>query len=249
MAQAPKKPMSHSMKNMKASQPAKVVPKAMQVAPKAMQAVTKVAQVMPKIVEKTMQSTANVVKTVDKVAETAKSTMATMEATRNSAKSVVNMSTDTMKDMFSNTTGEAQKSHAKVFAMSRESTENVARMVESCTKSMNDTVGFMRSSMEVMIEVCNIMCDVSKSANAELISCMNCNFADNLDIINEICSCRDINDMMEIQDKCINMNLDNCFNQMTKFSDMCFQFSSEASEPLVEHITESTERFSKSLAA
>jgi len=249
MAQAPKKPMSHSMKNMKSVQPTKAISQPVKVAPKVVNAAPKAAQVMPKIVEKTVQPMATVVKAVDKVAETAKSTMATMEATRNSAKSVVSMSTDTMKDMFSSTTEEAQKSHEKVFAMSRESAENIARMADSCTKSMNGTVGFMRSSMEVMIEVCNIMCDVSKSANAELINCMNCNFADNLDVINEACSCRDINDMVEIQDKFINMNLDNYFSQMTKFFDMCFQFSSEASEPLVEHIAESTERFSKSLAA
>ena len=236
MAQAPKKPTSNSSKSV---QPLKAAPQAVKVVPKVtpqpVKSVQQSEKIAPKIVEKTVQSAASFVKPADKIAET--------------AKTVVNISTDTIRDLFSNTTEEAQKSHAKVFAISRESTEGVARAVDSCTKAINETINFARSKVEVLIEVCNIISDIAKSANSELINYANSNFSDNLDIVNEVFSCKDINDAIEIQNKFINMNLENFFNQSSRFADMCFQFSNEASEPLVEHIAESTERLSKAFAA
>jgi hypothetical protein len=178
-----------------------------------------------------------------------KTAFSTFETTHKSAKSVASIGADTLKDLFSNTAEEAQKAHAKVFAVGREGTEAVSRTLDAMTRTLNDLVSLSRENVDVVLEVGNIVSDISRTANAELVKSANGNFSDNLDIFNEIFSCRNINDALELNNKWVSVNIDNFFAQSARFADIFFQFANEASEPMNDHFLESAERLSKSLAA
>ncbi len=205
----------------------------------------------PKVIAKNAQSNAQSAahvtsKAMEKAARTA---LSTLETTHNSTKSVVNIGADTMKELFSNGTEEVQKTHAKVFAISREGTETVSRTLDALTRTLNDLVALNRENVDVVFEVNNIISDIACTATAELVKYANANFADNLDVCNEAFSCRNLHDVLELNNKWVSGNVNNFFSQATKFADMMFQFANEASEPVNEHLLESAERLSKSLAA
>jgi hypothetical protein len=113
---------------------------------------------------------------------------------------------------------------------------------------LNDLVALARENVDVAAEVGNIVSDISSTANAELVKYANSNFSDNMDIFNEAFTCRNINDVLELNSKWLSVNLDNLFAQSARLADIVFQFANEASEPVNDHILESAERLSKSLA-
>lgn len=207
----------------------------------------KTSQVAPKIVSKTAQSAVHVTsQVVEKAAKTAASTL---ETTHNSAKSVVNIGADTMKEIFSNSTEEASKAHAKVFAFGRDGAEVISRTLDAVTRTLNDFIALNRENIDVAVEVSNILTDITKATNTELVKYSNENFSENLDICNEAFSCRNLNDAVELTNKWVSCNVENFFAQSERLAAMLFQFANEASEPVNDHILESTERLGKSLAA
>jgi len=201
----------------------------------------------PKIVSETAKTAAKVAnKVVDKAASTA---LSTIESTRSSAESALNIGSDTIKGLFLNGSEEAQKNHAKVFALGRESADFLTRSVDAFSNTLNDVVAIMRENVDVCVEVGNIVSDIAKTANSEISELINEGFSDNVDVCKEMFACRNINDLFEIQNKWLATNLQNYFNQSERVCEMLFQFTAEISEPLNEHIAETTERLSKSLAA
>lgn len=201
----------------------------------------------PKIVAKAAHSAANITsKAVEKVTKNA---ISTLETTHQSAKSVAELSTGNIKEFFANSSEEAKKTHAKVFAINRESTEAFSHALDALTRTINDLVTLNRESVDVAVEVSNIVNEISRTTNAEILKYANSNFSDNLDICNEALGCRNINDAIEISNKWFSSNINSFFSQSARLADMLFQFANEASEPVNDHILESAERLSKSLAA
>jgi phasin family protein len=175
--------------------------------------------------------------------------LSAVESTRNSAENVVKIGTDTMKEFFANGAGEAQKAHEKVFAIGRESAQNASRAVDALTRTLNDLVALGRDNAEAATEVGHVTADIARSINNEIVNFANNNFADNVEMCKEAFSCRNINDIFDIQSKWLSTNLENFFAQSTRLTEMCFHFANEAAEPINERVAEATERFSKSLAA
>jgi len=201
----------------------------------------------PKIVAKTTESAANMTtKAMEKAAKTA---FSTLETTHKSVQSVAGIGADTLREIFANHAEEAQKAHAKAFAVCREGAEATSRALDAATRTLNDLVALARENVDVAAEVGNIVSDISSTANAELVKYANSNFSDNMDIFNEAFTCRNINDVLELNSKWLSVNLDNLFAQSARLADIVFQFANEASEPVNDHILESAERLSKSLAA
>lgn len=175
--------------------------------------------------------------------------LSAVESTRSSAESFVKMGADTVKEFFANSSGEASKAQDKAFAIGRESTENMSRVVDACARTMNDMVSLMRENADAMIEACHIAADISRTINAEVVTSMNDTFVDNVELCKEACECRNINDMMDVQNRWMTTNMESFFSQSAKMAEMCFQLVTEACEPITERVAEATERMSKSMAA
>lgn len=179
----------------------------------------------------------------------ASAAMAAVESTRNSAESFVKMGADTVKEFFASGTDEASKAHDKAFAIGRESAENLSRVVEACSRTLNDSVSLFRANADAAIEVCHITADITKTISSEVVTFANGNFVDNVELVKEACSCRNANDVFDIQNKWFSSNMESFFSQSARLAEMCFQLVSEAAEPINERVAETAERFTKSMAA
>ncbi len=184
--------------------------------------------------------------TLDKTTAAAYSAV---ESTRSSAESFAKMGADTVKELFANSTGEASKAHDKAFAMSREGAENLSRVVDALSRTLNDSVSLFRENADAAIEVMHITADITKTINSELVSNVNSNFVDNVELYKDAFACRNVNDVMDMQSKWLSTNLENFFAQSARLAEMSFQLVSEAAEPIHERVAEATERLSKSMAA
>lgn len=175
--------------------------------------------------------------------------LSAVESTRSSAESFVKMGADTVKEFFSSGSDEASKAHDKAFAIGRESAENMSRVVDAMTRTMNDMVSVFRENADAIIEMCHITTDISKTISAEVVTSANNAFVDNVELCKEACECRNMNDMMDVQNRWLSTNMESYFSQTARMAEMCFQLMTEACEPISERIAEATERMSKSMAA
>ena len=185
-------------------------------------------------------------KAIEKTANTAKSTL---ETAQKSTKAVVTIGTDKIKEMFNNTTQEAQKNHAKVFDISREGGEHISRTLNAMERTVNDVLSMGRQNIDVLVEVSNIVADITRTSSSEIAKNANQNFSGNMDVCAELLACSNVKDAVEISNKWLRTNMDAAFAYSASVSEMFFQILSEASEPVNEHLLESSERFGKNFAA
>lgn len=178
----------------------------------------------------------------------AKSTMSAMESTRNSAESVVKISSSAVKDLLANGASEAQKVQEKAFEMGRESAEHISKSADAITKSLYEAISMSRDNVETMVECGNLAASLAKDVSSEIIEYANKTFSDNVELSKSVFACRTINDMVDLQNRIVKNSLDSFFNQSSKLSGMVFEYSSEAIEPINERFAQATEQMSKALA-
>jgi hypothetical protein len=138
---------------------------------------------------------------------------------------------------------------AQLANFTRESTEQLNKTAADANRAMAEAMEVSRGNAEAIVEVSNIAVSLSKELSAELISYVNRNFSQNVELSKQVLACRTLNDMFDLGSRIMKTNLDGFFNESVKLSELLFQASNEVSEPLNERITESTDRLSKALAA
>ncbi len=177
-----------------------------------------------------------------------KNTISAVESTRNSAESVIKISSSAVKDLLANGASEAQKVQEKAFEMGRESAEHITKSADAITKSLYDVIAMSRDNVEALVECGNLTASLAKDVSGELVEYANKAFSDNVEISKDIFACRTINDMVELQSKIIKSSIDSFFSQSSKLSNMLFEYSAEALEPINERVAEATEQMSKALS-
>ena len=179
----------------------------------------------------------------------AKQTYAAVESTRNSAENVVKLSSRAAKDFLSTSAGEAQKAQDKILSMSREGAEQLAKSADAATKALYEAIGASRENIEVVVECGNVAAALLKDVSSELMEYTNKNFTNTVELSKKAFACRTINDMMELQNRALKTAMDSAFAQTTRLSNLFFEYSSEALEPINERVSQATEQLSKNLAA
>jgi phasin family protein len=178
----------------------------------------------------------------------AKSTMSAMESTRNSAESVVNISSSAVRDLLANGASEAQKAQEKAFEIGRESAEHLSKSADALTKSLYEAISMSRDNIETLVECGNLTASLAKDMGSEMIEYANKAFSDNVELSKSIFACRTINDMVDLQSRIVKSSLDSFFNQSSKLSGMIFEYSSEAIEPINDRFAQASEQMSKAMA-
>lgn len=178
-----------------------------------------------------------------------KNTFAAVESTRSSAENVMKISGSAMRDFLSSSTEEAQKAQEKAFEFGRESAENIAKSADALTKVMHEMVGISRDNVETCVECCNMTAALAKDISGEIVECANRAFSDTVEISKEAFSCRTLNDVLELQTRVAKQTMDLWFNQSSRLTNMMFEYSTEALEPINERVAQASEQFSKALAA
>lgn len=177
-----------------------------------------------------------------------KNTISAVESTRNSAESVIKISSSAVKDLLSNGASEAQKAQEKAFEIGRDSAEQISKSADAIAKSMYEAISVSRDNVDAWIECGNMTASLAKEISGEIVEYANKAFSDNVEISKDVFACRTINDMVELQSRIIKNSMDSFFSQSSKLSNMIFEYSSEALEPINERVTKASEQFSKTMA-
>jgi hypothetical protein len=166
---------------------------------------------------------------------------------RHPAEKVVRLSNDAMKDMLSTGAGEAQKTQEKLFSISRDSADKMAKSADAATKMMYDAIATSRDSIETAIECGNMTAALAKDLSSELFENANQSFSDGVETTKELFACRTINDMMELNNRLFRQASENLFNQSAKISERVFEYANEAIEPINERVAQVSQQLNKAL--
>lgn len=138
---------------------------------------------------------------------------------------------------------------AKLATFARESSDQVNKATQSSNRAAAEAMELGRENIEAVTEVCNMAVAVSKELMAEMISYLNRQFAQNVELSKQTLTCRTLNDMFDLATRITKTNLDAFFSESVKVSEMLFQCATDVSEPLNERMTETTDRMTKAMAA
>lgn len=171
------------------------------------------------------------------------------QGARESAEKVVNFSSGAVKDMLAGSAGEAQKAQERLFSMGRESVEQMAKSTDAATKAMMEAISASRDSVETCLECGNATAALAKQLSSEWFESTNRALSESVEMSKAALSCRTMSDMVELNNRAVRQACDQFFSQSTRLSDMLFDYSSEALEPLSARASETARRFSKAVAA
>lgn len=172
-----------------------------------------------------------------------------IETTRSSAENVVKMGGKAVKDFVSSSAYDAQKAQEQMFAFTRDSSEQLVKSADAMTKAMYEMIGMSRDNIETLIECSNLTAALLKDMSAEVFEANNQAFSDSLELSKDFFSCRTYSDMFDLQNRLVKYAMDTFFNQSLKLSNMVFEYTNEALEPINERVVTTSEKMSKVLAA
>ncbi len=179
----------------------------------------------------------------------AKTAFNAVESTRSSAENVVKIGSNAVKDLIASGSSEVQRAHEKMYEMSRESANNVARSADMMTKAMYEVINIYRDNVEACLECSSTMTGLAKSLGQEASDYINKSFSDQVELSKEAFSCRTFNDMIELQNKVMKQSMDNYFGECMKMYNMMFECATEALEPINQRVSDATEQVSRLIAA
>ncbi len=171
------------------------------------------------------------------------------KATANAAnvmENAMSFGANSLRDMLSvNTDGQLQDN---ILSAGQKGVEQMAKSADAATRSLNSMMEISKENMEACVECSNIAATASKHMGAEWVNYANKSFSQNIELSKEFLSCRTLNDMFDLQSKFMKANLDNFFSESVKMSEMAFEAATTASEPLNETLSQTTDKWTKTLS-
>jgi hypothetical protein len=137
----------------------------------------------------------------------------------------------------------------KISKFAHESSEQLSKASQGANRAAAEANEVARENIAALTEVLNVATTVSKELAAEMISYLNKQFAQNVELSKQALTCRTLNDMFDLSTRITKANLDAFFSQSVKVSEMVFQCATDVSEPINDRISESTERLTKVMAS
>ncbi len=171
-----------------------------------------------------------------------------VDSTRQSAETVVNIGSKAVKDLQSSLSSEAQKTQEKLYAMGREGAASFSRSADTATKTINELASIARDNVEACMECGNLSANVAKNVGEEVSELVNQSLSECMELCQEALACRTLNDLVELNNRVVKSSLDNCFEQISKFSNIWFEAAAEVCEPLNERISLAGTQLSKLMA-
>jgi|GEM_PF-992447 len=171
-----------------------------------------------------------------------------VDSAKHAAHAVVEKGADNLKELFASTAHEARKSHEKLIDVTEKSTGHVLKTVDALERTTNDIHALLRRQADVATEVSNIISDISKNAGEAILENANHAFSSHLEICNEIFGCKNIKDAFEIHGKITRNRLNYALDQSSVVVETVFDLINEASQPVNEMVSETTERFYRNLS-
>lgn len=163
------------------------------------------------------------------------------------AEKVVRLGNDTVKGIFSGNSEEAQKAQEKLFSITRDGADKLAKSADVASKAVYEGIAASRDNIETAIQCGNITASLAKDLSSELFETANQAFADSVETTKELFACRTVNDLVELNNRLFRQASEEFFNRSAKISDRVFDYANEAIEPINERVTHASEQFNKAL--
>lgn len=179
----------------------------------------------------------------------AKQNFAVADATRQQAEKVVKLGSGAVQDFLSTSADEAQKTQEQLLSFSREGAQNMAKSADAVTKALYDTIAISRENIEACIECGNVAAALTKDLSSEVFENANRAFSESAELSKDFLACRTLSDMIELNNRLLQQATDQFFNQSARLSNLVFEYTTEALEPINERVNRVTKQISKSLAA
>lgn len=127
--------------------------------------------------------------------------------------------------------------------------EPLNKASQSATRAGAEAMEMSRENIAAITEALNVATTVSKELAADLVSFLNKQFAQNVEMGKQVMTCRTLNDMFDFSNRIVKANLDAFFSQSVTVSQKLFECMNNVSEPLNECAAKSTARMTKAMTA
>ena len=123
------------------------------------------------------------------------------------------------------------------------------RAADVANKSVSEIMSLSTENLQAMNETGTAVANMAKDMSQEVVQAANTLFTDHVELSKALLSCRNVDDMMELQSKASQAALENFFQESVRISELAFKYASELAEPIQQRMTHAGERLSKLVTA
>jgi hypothetical protein len=160
-------------------------------------------------------------------------------------KSATGFGGEGLKKILSDSSSKTQQAQEQIVKISREGAEKISKATDAATRGINEAVQGSYNIVEAAIESSSVVADSVQAFASEVLRFANESFSDNMDITKEIFNCKTVNDVLDMQDKLMNNNIDSFFNESNRMHDMLFRFVADVSEPFNQQLIAASQKLAK----
>jgi hypothetical protein len=126
-----------------------------------------------------------------------------------------------------------------------QASETLASGLELASRLMNETLSIGREQLEACIEASNITAECAQKISESLYHSTNAAISDNVEHYKHFFNCRTASDVIELQSRLAQANIQRFFGNNSEINNMLLNFSSKASEPFAEKLSDASDRFKR----
>lgn len=184
-----------------------------------------------------------------KTAEAAKPKLSAIESNVRTADQFAHAGAETAKDFIANGADRAREQQEEVLAFSRDYLKNWTQSADQTSEALHKAFTLGQEHIDAAVESGKIASDLGKDFHEQLVKEVNELFAENVESAKELLACRTVQDYFDVQQRTWQSNFGHLVNQSTRWTDLWFRLTTDASEPLNNQTSKAASHFKNNLAA
>lgn len=198
---------------------------------------------------KAAKSGNNTAQAAKKTAEAAKPKLSAIESNVRTADQFAHAGAETAKDFLAGGADRAREQQEEVLAFSRDYLKNWTQSADQTSEALHEAFKLGQENIDAAVESGKIASDLGKEFHEQLVKEVNELFAENIESAKELLACRTVQDYLDLQQRSWQSNFGHLVNQSTRWTDLWFRLTTDASEPLNTQTSKAASRLKNNLAA
>lgn len=187
--------------------------------------------------KKTTQTAAKAAQTTAKAAEQAtKENIATLHdnvtAFSTTSDQLAKAGSDAVRDFLASSTQELQRNQEKAFSLGREQFEKLTATADKASRSFGEVFSLSKDQLDAVLESSRIATELTKELQEQITTDANELFNENVELSKELLACRNLNELLEVQNRALQSSVTSFFTNSARLTDAWFRLATEVSEPL-----------------
>ena len=143
----------------------------------------------------------------------------------------------------------AAKGVEKAVAMGQEHVAAAVKAGGEAFKNYEDVVAYNKDTVDAFMKANTIMTKGVQDINKVLFGLAQKNMEESVALTKKLFGCKNVNEMVKIQNDLMKANYTKVLDESRKISDMAVKLAEEATAPLADRVTVAVEKVTKPLAA